>query len=79
LGGVVHREVIAVRMSQRSVVMPDIAFYTLEQEALFQEMHIPVSPTWVAEILWPATALNDVGRKFGRIQSDRSERWWLRT
>jgi Uma2 family endonuclease len=37
--------------------MPDIAFYTLEQESLFQETHIPVAPTWVAEILSAATAL----------------------
>ena len=68
LGGVVHREVIAVRMSQRSVVMPDIAFYTREQESLFQETHIPVAPTWVAEILSASTALNDVGRKFAKYE-----------
>jgi Uma2 family endonuclease len=66
--GVVQREVIAVRMSQRSVVMPDIAFYTPEQELLFRETHIPVAPTWVAEILLATTALNDVGRKFAKYE-----------
>ena len=39
IGGVVHREVIAVRLSQRSVVLPDIAFYTREQESLFRNTH----------------------------------------
>jgi Uma2 family endonuclease len=34
----------------------------------FQEMHIPVAPTWVAEILSPTTALNDVGRKFAKYE-----------
>jgi Uma2 family endonuclease len=77
LGGVVHREVIAVRMSQRSVVMPDIAFYTREQEALFQEMHIPVAPTWVAEILSPTTALNDVGRKFAKYEEYGVKEYWV--
>jgi len=77
LGGVVHREVIAVRMSLRSVVMPDIAFYTREQEALFQEMHIPVAPTWVAEVLSPATALNDVGRKFAKYEEYGVKEYWV--
>lgn len=76
-GGVVHREVIAVRMSQRSVIMPDIACYTPEQEALFQEMHIPVAPTWVAEILSPATALNDVGRKFAKYEEYGVKEYWI--
>src|ERR1700761_3024564 len=66
--GVVHREVIAVRLSQRSVVLPDIAFYTREQESLFRETHIPVAPTWVAEVLSPSTAVNDVGRKFAKYE-----------
>jgi len=77
LGGVVHRQVIAVRMSQRSVVMPDIAFYTQEQEALFQEVHIPVAPTWVAEILSPTTALNDVGRKFAKYEEHGVKEYWV--
>jgi Uma2 family endonuclease len=77
LGGVVHREVVAVRMSQRSVVMPDIAFYTGEQEQLFREAHIPVAPTWVAEILSPATALNDVGRKFAKYEEYGVKEYWV--
>lgn len=77
LEGVVHREVIAVRMSQRSVVMPDIAFYTREQEVLFRETHIPVAPIWVAEILSPATALNDVGRKFAKYEECGVKEYWV--
>jgi Uma2 family endonuclease len=77
LGGVVHREVVAVRMSQRSVVMPDIAFYTREQEQLFREAHIPVAPMWVAEILSPATALNDVGRKFAKYEEYGVKEYWV--
>jgi Uma2 family endonuclease len=77
LKGVVHREVIGVRMSQRNVVMPDVAFYTREQEVFFQETHIPVAPTWVAEILSPATALNDVGRKFAKYEEYGVKEYWV--
>ena len=75
--GVVHREVIAVRLSQRSVVMPDIAFYTREQEALFQENHIPVAPTWLAEIISPTTAGDDVGRKFAKYEEYGVKEFWI--
>jgi Uma2 family endonuclease len=75
--GVVHREVIAVRLSQRSVVMPDIAFYTREQEVLFRETHIPVAPTWLAEILSPATAGDDVGRKFAKYEEYGVREFWI--
>jgi Uma2 family endonuclease len=77
LGGVVHREAIAVRLSQRSVVLPDIAFYTREQESLFRETHIPVAPTWVAEVLSPSTALNDVGRKFAKYEEYGVQEYWI--
>jgi Putative restriction endonuclease len=49
-------------------VMPDIAFHTREQESLFRETHIPVAPTWVAEILSAATAFYEVGRKFAKYE-----------
>ena len=75
--GVVHREVIAVRLSQRTVVMPDIAFYTREQELLFQETHIPVAPTWLAEILSPTTAGVDVGRKFAKYEEYGVKEFWI--
>jgi Uma2 family endonuclease len=77
LGGVVHREAIAVRLSQRSVVLPDIAFYTREQESLFRETHIPMAPTWVAEVLSPSTALNDVGRKFAKYEEYGVQEYWV--
>ncbi len=77
LGGVVHREAIAVRLSQRSVVLPDIAFYTQEQESLFRETHIPVAPTWVAEVLSPSTAVNDVGRKFAKYEEYGVQEYWI--
>jgi Uma2 family endonuclease len=77
LGGVVHREAIAVRLSQRSVVLPDIAFYTREQESLFRETHIPVAPTWVAEVLSPSTAVNDVGRKFAKYEEYGVQEYWI--
>ena len=66
-----------MRMSQRSVVMPDIAFYTQEQESLFREKHIPVAPTWVAEILSAATALNEVGRKFAKYEEYGVKEYWV--
>jgi Uma2 family endonuclease len=49
LGGVVQREVIAVRMSQRSVVMPDVAFYTREQELSVASGRLSVARIGVME------------------------------
>jgi Uma2 family endonuclease len=66
-----------VRLSQRSVDLPDIAFYTREQESLFRETHIPVAPTWVAEVLSPSTALNDVGRKFAKYEEYGVQEYWF--
>lgn len=75
--GVVHREGIAVRLAQRTVVMPDVAFYTHEQVSRFQETHIPVAPTWVAEILSPASAGDDVGRKFAKYEEYGVREYWV--
>jgi Uma2 family endonuclease len=57
--------------------MLDIAFYTREQESLFRETHTPVAPTWVAEILSAATALNDVGRKFAKYEEYGVKEYWI--
>ncbi len=54
-----------------------LAFYMREQEALFQETHIPVAPTWVAEIFSAATALNDVGRKFAKYEEYGVKEYWV--
>jgi Uma2 family endonuclease len=36
-----------------------------------------VAPTWVAEILSPATALNDVGRKFAKYEEYGVKEYWV--
>lgn len=75
--GVVHREVIAVRLARRTVVMPDIAFYTHEQASRFQDTHIPVAQIWVAEILPPASVGDDIGRKFAKYEEYGVGEYWI--
>jgi Uma2 family endonuclease len=36
-----------------------------------------VAPTWVAEVLSPSTALNDVGRKFAKYEEYGVQEYWI--
>jgi Uma2 family endonuclease len=43
----------------------------------FSTGYIPVAPTWVAEVLSPSTALNDVGRKFAKYEEYGVQEYWV--
>lgn len=75
--GVVHREVIALRLSSRRVLMPDIAFFRHEQIPRFQENYIPVAPAFVCEVLSPSTGHLDIGPKFTTYEEQGVEEYWI--
>jgi Uma2 family endonuclease len=75
--GVLHREVVAVRLSLRETFMPDLAFFTKQQAARFAEAHVPVAPTFVLEALSPATAQNDKRRKFSAYEFHGVQEYWI--
>lgn len=75
--GVLHREAIAVRLSQRNVFMPDLAFFTYEQTEKFLPTHIPIAPSWVCEVLSPRTADRDVGPKFAAYEESGVKEYWV--
>jgi len=75
--GVLHREVVAVRLSLRETFMPDLAFFTKQQATRFAEAHIPVAPTFVLEALSPATVQNDTRRKFSAYELHGVQEYWI--
>jgi Uma2 family endonuclease len=75
--GILHRETVAVRLSQRNVFMPDLAFFTTEQTHGFLPTHIPLPPTWICEVLSPRTADRDVGPKFATYEEYGVKEYWI--
>ena len=75
--GVLHREVVAVRLSLRETFLPDLAYFTAQQAARFAEAHVPVAPTFVVEALSPATAHNDTRRKFSAYELHGVQEYWI--
>jgi len=75
--GVLYREAIALRLSQRNVFMPDLAFFTETQARKFLASHIPFAPTWVCEVLSPRTADRDVGPKFAAYEEYGVQEYWI--
>jgi Uma2 family endonuclease len=75
--GELHRETIAIRLNNRNVFMPDLAFFRTGQEKHFRENHIPIAPTWVAEILSPTTQDNDLIEKFTWYELAGVGEYWI--
>ena len=75
--GVLHRETVAVRLSIRETFLPDLAFFTREQAARLLPAHAPFAPTFVTEVLSPATADIDRTRKFAAYELHGVQEYWL--
>jgi Uma2 family endonuclease len=75
--GELHRAAITIRLNNRNVFMPDLAFFLTGQEQHFQENHIPIAPTWVAEILLPNTKDKDLIEKFTWYELSGVEEYWI--
>lgn len=77
LGGVLHRESVAVRLSARETFMPDLGWFTAAQAARLAETHAAFAPTFVAEALSPTTAKNDLGAKFASYELHDVQEYWI--
>jgi Uma2 family endonuclease len=77
LGGVLHPETVAVRLSARETFMPDLGWFTAAQAARLGETHANFAPTFVAEALSPATAKNDTGAKFASYGLHDVQEYWI--
>lgn len=70
-------EVWAVRLDARTVVMPDICFFTPEQVGALLPTHARFAPKMVVEVLSPATAGTDVGPKFAAFEQHGVDEYWI--
>ncbi len=75
--GEVHRDVVAVQLSARNVLMPDIGYFTKGQVRLFKPAHVPVAPTIAVEILSPSSVLRDARDKFTVYEEHGVKEYWL--
>jgi len=77
LGGVLHRESVAVRLSARETFMPDLGYFTARQAERLGESHAAFAPMFVAEALSPSTAKNDQGPKFASYELHEVQEYWI--
>lgn len=77
LGGVLHRESVTVRLSPRETFMPDLGWFTAAQAGRLGETHASFAPVFVAEVLSPATAKNDLGAKFASYELHDVQEYWI--
>lgn len=77
LGGVLHRETVAVRLSARETFMPDLGYFTARQAERLGESHAAFAPMFVVEALSPSTAKNDQGPKFASYELHEVQEYWI--
>jgi Uma2 family endonuclease len=75
--GEVHRELVAVRLSARNVVLPDLAYFTNEQVARLQPNYAPFAPTFVVEVLSPGNPERDLVEKFPKYEEHGVSEYWI--
>ena len=75
--GEVHRETVAVRLSARSVFLPDLAYFTNEQVARLQPNFAPFAPTFVVEVLSPGNPERDLVEKFPKYEEHGVREYWI--
>jgi len=75
-GGELFQEVVAVRLSQRNVFLPDLCWFAPEQIPLLLPSHAPVAPRWVCEVLSPRTGDRDLGPKFSAYEEHGVLEYW---
>lgn len=77
VGGELHREVVAVKLSSRNVFEPDLSWFSADQIGNLAESHAPFAPQWVCEALSPRTADRDIGPKFAAYEEHGVNEYWI--
>ena len=75
-GGRLYQEVVAVRLSQRNVFLPDLCWFSPEQVPQLLPSHAPIAPAWVCEVLSPRTGDRDLGPKFSAYEEHGVREYW---
>lgn len=75
-GGELFQEVVAVRLSQRNVFLPDLCWFSPDQLSQLLPSHAPIAPRWVCEVLSPRTGDRDLGPKFSAYEEHGVEEYW---
>ncbi len=75
--GKLYRELVAVRLSQRTVFMPDLAFFTPGQRQHFGEVYIAAAPTFALEVLSPSSRRRDLTEKFAKYELHGVQEYWV--
>ena len=75
--GFLYRESVAVRLSSRSVFLPDLAFYRADRRRQIRDSHVDGAPDLVVEVLSPRTADRDVGPKFAEYERHGVGEYWV--
>ncbi len=77
LGGVLHREAVAVRLSARETFMPDLSYFTAAQAARLGTTHAAFAPSFVVEVLSPSSIKRDCGPKFAAYEQHGVQEYWV--
>lgn len=75
-GGKLYQEVVAVRLSQRNVFLPDLCWFAADQVPQLLPSHAPVAPRWVCEVLSARTGDRDLGPKFSAYEEHGVMEYW---
>ena len=75
--GELFREVVAVKLGQRNVFLPDLCWFTEEQAAGFPRTHAVGPPRWVCEVLSPRMVDRDTGPRFAAYEEHGVEEYWI--
>jgi len=68
---------VALRLTARSVFLPDLAFFANEQVPRLLDTHAPLAPAFVLEALSPRTADRDRGPKFAAYEEHGVNEYWV--
>jgi Uma2 family endonuclease len=75
--GHVFREVVAVKLSSRHTVLPDLAYFTNEQMKEVAPNHAPIAPTVSVEALSPESEIRDRRHKFAAYEEFGVKEYWI--
>jgi Uma2 family endonuclease len=75
--GKLYQEVVAVRLSERNVFLPDLAFFSNDQLSYLQKAHAATAPKMVVEAISPWSADRDAGLKFAAYEEYGVYEYWL--
>jgi len=75
--GKVYREVVAIRLNERHVFLPDLSFFSNEQVPNLKPNFAPFAPKLVVEALSPSSADRDRHQKFAAYEDNGVEEYWI--